>query len=392
MANQQLDLGKIRVFERVEALINGLPFLGIAAPDELLEAAAMLARDKFEEAAQAHRVFLGNATRLQDRHADGPKIVAFAAETQAYLGVLAEWASEPDPSPEYGHSPDVIAKVVNANKWNAYEMVEGHTEIGLEFYNDWWTGIHHSKSSGLMRDFRMQDCYIHDNKKWSSRANRIQEDVTFQSCTFQHNRDEHFIYHNTAGFGPGVTQAEADKRVCEGIYNCLFDDCDSQGLQFVSADGREDETPDPEFDDTPGGRIEVLNTKFTRTGQGVFNGNTSSRPSFTLSFFPGKHQVTLYDVIVDNSMLPKSTGGLLVQRHPSLLVDSLSLDFPSGDRSLAKIEETPLVRIKGGRWWGSRPVNINKCGDVKIEGVESNVDLYVDGKRIGRLSDGYSSL
>lgn len=390
-----------KLLERVESLISVLEFHFQHSNTDLLGAASALANGDVEEASEHHGKFVEFAARFQGQNPHAATILAWAAKTQAGMETVLEWLEEPDDDHEgQGHDPAEIQTVHNANKWNHITLKSGKTYKGLEFFNDHWVGLHHPYNGTPLRDVTIEHLYAHDNLPWTSRAYEWQENIVLRHCTTVRNRREHFWYPNIVGLGRDISQKEANKRTAVLMENHYAEDCDAQWWQFVGINPKDtqrlSETGLP-FEDawSPAGRVIRKNMVGKRLGRGRDTGHPD-RVGFTMSDFPYQSVLEFEDITLDNRGVKKGGGAWLVQGHPELHATNVVADLTGvdADKEHTKIEDCPVVVIKGGMLKGGsrKQFFLNRCKDVVIEGVDSDLSLYVDGQNRGPVSNGYKSL
>jgi len=250
-------------------------------------------------------------------------------------------------------------------------------------------------ANSIHKNIKFRRCFITAKlgatPKWAFRPYDM-EDSEYEQLVIEQMRKEHAFYLNVIG------------RM--RILRCRVSDVDAQGVQIA---WRINETSDKESYKRVG-LHSVEQCNFTKVG--LPNGD--GRRSYVLTFF-GKQVAIHYDpvtgklldmgprsrwdcpvlvkdTVIDNRAIwtPQLRGGIVVEHRPlfELLGGSVSHDGVA-DRPLVHSYKNDIVRIDGTRFHGNKQVNIEGAKDIDIANCTGNVQLVVDGVKIGPISNGF---
>jgi len=403
---QQIQTAYEQLKWRTNALISVLEQFKLPTPGALHGLMLALNAQDIDRARGHSKFLLDFIEKRIDLHAIAPVVFDWSQRTHEGIVTLNGWL---DTIPSvWGHDNDKIKTVYDASKWNYYNLSSGERLIDFEFKNDWGVGIHHFPR-GPLDDVIIDNLYSHDHFKWASRAYDVRG-ATVKNYTVARVEREHAWYWTLFGDGTHVSQEQADKKDAIVFDGGHIEDVDGQPWQLTGANPldaqrlKSDECSDPIQAWSPMGWVRRKNTTMKRVGRGIHDAKVlgqehdDDRVGFLITDFPYKASIWNENIRTDNTELRYGGGAFVCQKHPQYHMVNMEFDF-SGvdcDKEHGLIEDTPVVRIKGGVYkCGSRKqVFIRRCGDVIVEDVkrESDADLYVDGTKVGKLSDGYRSI
>lgn len=312
----------------------------------------------------------------------------------------------PEPGQVYGPDPLIGLSRYDVESWAVREIVDGLRQEGdvcfhyaadavirglhlVSKHPNSKAAIMHWSGRGLSRA-SFEDC-VFEGLNWGGRSYRAQHE-RFERCTFRNVDREHGDYENTAG-DPDDVETPAIEYV-----DCLFEELSGQAVQTTGAVGkRRAETPDPDFDNQPGGPL-VLRRSLLRNVSLNRGNEVGGGTSYPISHAYGKHDVLLEDVVLDNGEVAEMHGALLVQGQ-DLDDFERACTWLGGriigrntNRPVASLQAMPRTRIEGVEFdvdGGQNKLQFDKgTGEVVIEGCKGSTRIEIEGQDVGSVADG----
>jgi len=255
-------------------------------------------------------------------------------------------------------------------------------------------GLHHFVFHGVCDGIRLQDLAVRNATKWASRSYRMRSDNRVERCAFFNTHNEHDIYWNLAGYNRGLLLKDGIPLSVPTLVlrACYFEDTGSQNVQLVQRPIEQGFDCKAAGDLTPGGPIVMSDCLSRNAGRLIGDGN--ARAAFALSGFETKNNVVITRFFVDKSMQPKSTGSLLLERHP--LAQVRGSVFLSGDnqQAIASVQGCGVVTFNGSTFHaagGQNWIDVKDTKHVSFTNCVGDAHIHWNKQDVGRVDVDWQS-
>lgn len=295
------------------------------------------------------------------------------------------------------------------NQGSRIDLVSG-VDITEEFYQQGnWVNITSDPMGDPIRDVNITNLGILGCWRWGARIFRV-AGVHVKNMTISGVEEEHGWYINLSKTSdPSIPALVWDRVLVENV-----------GSQVLQIAYRPHETNDQEADTDPEtGPIVLKGCVFknfhltSKDDNGNFQGG--KRPAQTLNLKATPNDVFITDTIWDNTAVQQSYGCLSIEglsnELDKLKGDGSKIDIDATHRKLvmnrcqmytAYSQQKPMWATDIDTVWmenchiesdgGKEPIiDLKRCRKIHIKNCTGNVDVYVDGTKVGDINQDYDS-